>query len=343
MLKAILEGPGRFRVVEVPRPAPGPGEVLLKVRAVGICGSDLHIFREARIGGDPVDAGFTPGHECMAIVEAVGAGVDATLVGRRVAVDPSIPCGECRVCRKGWFNLCPAVRFLGSPPVAGVLGEFHVHPAAAVEPLPDGLSDDAGMMLEPLGVAAHAMAVGRVRAGRSAAVLGSGTIGLSCIMLLSRMGLAPIIATDVLDYRLEVAKELGASHTLNPTRDDVPAAVRELTGGQGADYVLECAGEVQTARQMAEAAAISGKLLVMGIPVEDQLAFRHSAARRRGLTIVMVRRCNVPLTELIERAVRDALPLDRLVSHHFTLEEVQAAFDIASNYADNSLKVVVSP
>ncbi len=343
MRRAVLEGPGRFRVVEADGPAPGPGEVLLRVRAVGICGSDLHIFREARIGGDPVGESFTPGHECMAVVEAAGEGVAAELVGRRVAVDPAIPCGSCPACRAGWGNLCPAVRFLGAPPVAGVLAELHAHPAAAVEPLPGELSDDAGMMLEPLGVAAHALRVGRVKAGRSAAVLGSGTIGLSCIMLLSRMGVSPIVATDVLDYRLEAARELGATHVLNPGRDAVSDAVRELTGGQGADYVLECAGEAGTARQMAEAAAIGGKLLVMGIPVEDRLAFRHSAARRKGLTIAMVRRCNVPLRELVALAVREELPLDRLVSHHFPLEEVQAAFETASEYADNALKVVVNP
>jgi len=347
MLKAVLEDAGRFAVRQDQKPVPGPGEALLKLLSVGICGSDLHLFREALIGGISIreaEGEFVPGHECSARVEAVGEGGDSSLVGRRVAVDPAMPCGECRVCRRGWENLCPAVRFLGCPPDNGVLQEYCCVPAKNLVPIPDAMDDDAGMVLEPLGVALHAMEVGSVKPGASALVLGSGCIGLCCTMLLARMGFSTVIATDVLDYRLEVAKDVGATRVLNPERDEVVAATTELTGGVGADYVFECAGQDQTQRQMAEAAAVGAKVLVLGVPEgPDELAFSHSAARRRGLSILMVRRCNVPLSDTLERALADELPLSRIVTHRFALQNVQDAFETVANYRDGVVKAVVRP
>ena len=326
---------------------PGPGEVLLRVQSVGICGSDMHLFREGAIGGIPIaEAGeaFTPGHECSARVEDAGEGVDRDLVGRTVAVDPSMPCGSCRACGRGWPNLCTSVRFLGCPPVQGVLCESFVHPAEGVVPLPEGVDVDWGMMLEPLGVAVHALEIGKVRGPAPAVVLGSGCIGLCCLMLLAEAGDAPLVVTDVLDYRLDLARELGATHTLNPLRDDVPASVEEITGGAGADFVLECAGQDQTQRQMAECAAVGGKVLVLGVPEGgDQLAFSHSGARRKGLSILMIRRCNVPLQRVLDRAVSAKLPLSRLVSHRFALNDVQAAFETAAGYLDGVVKAAVHP
>jgi L-iditol 2-dehydrogenase len=347
MRKAVLARAGVFEVRECERPSPAAGEVLLKVLSVGICGSDLHLFREAMIGGLSIEqAGeeFTPGHECSALVEAVGEGTDSSLVGRRVAVEPAVPCGQCRVCDRGWENLCPNVQFFGCPPDQGVFREYCCLPASNVVVLPDEVDDDAGMMLEPLGVAVHAMGVGSVKPGRSALVLGSGCIGLCCTMLLAKMGFSPLIATDVLDYRLEVARELGATHVLNPERDDVAAAAMELTGGEGPEYTFECAGDVQTQHQMVDAAAVGAKVLVLGVPEgKDELAFKHSEARRKGLSILMVRRCNVALPAVLERALRDELPLSRLVTHRFPLEEIQEAFNSVANYRDGVVKAVIRP
>ncbi|MHC4916684.1 MAG: zinc-dependent alcohol dehydrogenase [Planctomycetota bacterium] len=347
MLRAVLERAGSFRLVEAPESPPGPGEVLLGLRSVGICGSDMHLFREGAVGGIAIsEAGeaFTPGHECSASVLEVGEGVDPALAGRLVAVDPSMPCGKCRACGRGWPNLCTSVRFLGCPPVQGVLRERFVHPATGVTPLPESMDADSGMMLEPLGVAVHALEIGKVRGGLPVAVLGSGCIGLCCLMLLAEAGAEPLVATDVLDYRLELARELGATHTLNPDRDDVPARVAEITGGEGADFVLECAGADQTQRQMVECAAVGGRALVLGVPEgADQLAFSHSSARRKGLSVLMIRRCNVTLERVLERAVSAKLPLARLVTHKFPLEEVQTAFDTAAGYLDGVVKAAVHP
>jgi L-iditol 2-dehydrogenase len=235
------------------------------------------------------------------------------------------------------------VRFLGVPPDCGVFREFACVPAANVLALPDGLDNEAGMMLEPLGVALHAVSVGRVRRGASALVLGSGCIGLCCTLVLAKMGCAPLIATDVLDYRLEVARECGATHVLNPQREDVVAGAAALTAGEGPEYIFECAGQDQTQRQMVDAAAVGAKILVLGVPEgEDCLAFRHSSARRKGLSILMVRRCNLPLKQILDRAVADALPLARMVTHRYPLERIGEAFDVAANYRDGVVKAAIA-
>jgi len=348
MRQAILERAGKFRLAEAPKPSAGEGQVLLGVKAVGICGSDLHLFREGQIGDVPIErAGgrFIPGHECMGLVEAVGPGVDRQLLGARVAVDPIAACGHCELCLAGHQNLCPNMVFLGHPPTAGCLQEHLVLRADQVVPLPAALSDDAGVILEPLGVALHAIRVGRVRPAGSAAVLGSGPIGLSCIMLLARMGISPIIATDLLGPRLALARELGAAEAVNAAGADVVAAVRSLTGGRGVDYVLECAGALQTAEQAAETACVGGRILVLGIPPADQdrLAFKHSSARRKGLTVFMVRRSNRTIRDCIRWAGADRLPLDRLVTHHWPIEKVQEAFRTVSDYADGVVKGIINP
>jgi len=346
--QAVLEKAGRFRLAEAPRPAAAPGQVLLRVKAVGICGSDLHLFREGRIGDVPIERAegrFIPGHECMGVVEECGPGVDRGLAGARVAVDPMAHCGRCELCLKGHQNLCPDVIFLGHPPVPGCLQEFVTLRADQVAPLPAELSDDAGVILEPLGVALHAIRVGGLRPGATAAVLGSGPIGLCCTLLLSRMGISVVLATDLLDARLGLARELGARETLNASRDDAVAALRRLTSGRGVDYVLECAGAPEALAQTAELACVGGRVLVLGIPAadEDRVLFKHSSARRKGLSVFMIRRSNRTLSECIRWAMADRLPLDRLVSHHWPLDRVQEAFDAVAGRTGGVVKGIVNP
>jgi L-iditol 2-dehydrogenase len=348
MRQAVLEKAGRFRLTEAPRPAPGEGQVLLRVKAVGICGSDLHLFREGKIGDVPIERAegrFIPGHECMGVVEECGPGVDRKLVGARAAVDPMAPCGRCEICLKGDQNLCPQVIFLGHPPVAGCLQEYVVLRADQVTPLPAELGDDAGVILEPLGVALHTIRVGKIKPGGTAAVLGCGPIGLCCTMLLARMGVSTVLATDLLDERLDLAREFGARETVNAAKADPVAAVRRLTGGRGVDYVLECAGAASALEQTAEVACVGGRVLVLGIPAadEDRVFFKHSSARRKGLSIFMVRRSNQTLRECIRWALADRLPLDRLVTHHWKLDQVQQAFDAVAGHVGGVVKGIVNP
>ena len=346
MKQAVLTAPGKFEIEDAPTPAPGPGEALVRVCAVGVCGSDLHMFKEGAIGGITIaDAGgpFVPGHECMGVVDAVGAGADKSLVGRRVFVEPAINCRTCRWCKAGKPNVCPHHTFLGLPPQAGCLSELMTHPARLCEPLGDEIDDDTAVLLEPLAIAVHSIERVAPPAGAPVVVLGAGPVGLTHVLLLARDGADPLIVTDVLDYRLEIARRFGATHTFNPTRDDVEAEVAALTGGFGADFVFECAGEAETFAQMVEIAAPAGRVGVVGIPAEDRLAFKHSTARRKGLDVLMVRRANRTFERARARTLAEQLPLARLASHHWPLEAAQQAFETAAHYRDGVLKAIVNP
>jgi len=346
MKQVVLTAPGRMEVQEAPAPAPGAGEALVRVRAVGVCGSDLHMFKEGSIGGITIeDAGgpFVPGHECMGVVEDVGEGADRSLLGRRVFVEPAIPCGRCRWCLAGQPNVCPHHEFLGLPPRGGCLCEYIAHPAGLCEPLPEAVNDDAGVLLEPLAVAVHSLDRVGPAGGSAAVVLGVGPIGLAHVILLARGGAGPLIVTDLLDGRLELARKLGATHALNPTREDVVAAARDLTGGHGADFVFECAGQPETFGQMVEVAAPAGRVGVVGIPADDRLACKHSAARRKGLDLLMIRRANRTFARALVRTVSEKLPLARLATHHRALGETQKAYETAANYRDGVVKAIVNP
>ncbi len=346
MKQAVLTAPGRFEILEAPRPEPQAGEVLIRVRAVGVCGSDLHMFKEGQIGGIAIaDAGgpFVPGHECVGVVEAAGAGAEESLVGRRVFVEPQLNCARCRWCLAGRPNVCPHQRFLGLPPQGGCLAEYIAHPARLCEPLPEAIGDDAAVLLEPLAVAVHSLDRVAPAGGCPAVVLGTGPIGLTHVLLLARSGVAPLIATDLLDDRLAAARRLGATHTLNAGREDVEAAVADLTGGAGAEVVFECAGVPETFLQMAEVAAPGGAVGVVGIPADDRLAVRHSTARRKGLDLRMIRRANRTFARALARALHERLPLAELATHHWPLSGVQAAYETAAAYRDGVVKAIVNP
>ena len=346
MRQAILTAPANFEIADAPAPEPGAGEALVRVCAVGVCGSDLHMFKEGSIGGITIaDAGgpFVPGHECVGVVEDVGDAADGSLVGRRVFIEPAINCRTCRWCKSGKPNVCPHHTFLGLPPQQGCLCELMVHPARLCEPLPDEIDDDAAVLLEPLAIAVNSLDRVAPVEGGSVAVLGVGPIGLTHLMLLARAGAEPLIATDVLDYRLELAAKLGATHTFNPTRDDVVAEVSALTGGHGAEFIFECAGQPDTFAQMVEIAGPAGRVGVVGIPAADALAFKHSSARRKGLDILMIRRACLTFDRALDSALAHQLPLGQLASHHWPLGKSQQAFETAAYYRDGVIKAIINP
>ena len=346
MKRAILTGPGNFRIEEAPVPAPAAGEALVRIKAIGICGSDLHLFKEGMIGGIRIeDAGgpFMPGHECMGVVEDAGPGVDRALIGRRVFVEPANPCGKCRWCVAGQPNICPNVQFLGVPGVSGCMREYMAHPARLCEPMPDEISDDVAVLLEPLAIAVYSLDRVAPPPGTAAVVLGAGPIGLTHPLLLARGGISPLIVTDVLDYRLKIARDLGATHTFNPKRDNVIEAVLGLTGGYGADSVFECVGHQDTFAVMGELACPGGRVGVVGIPAVDLMAFKASGPRRKGLDLLMFRRANLTLRRALARTLHERLPLAPLATHHWPMEKSSEAFAVAAEYRDGIVKGIINP
>jgi L-iditol 2-dehydrogenase len=341
MKAARLYAPGDIRAEELPEPpAPGPGEVRLAITAVGICGSDLHYYREGGLGGLVPEEPLVLGHEFAARIEDVGPGVTLP-VGTRVAVEPGRSCGRCEMCVEGRPNLCPSILFCGSPPVDGALRERMIYPESLLFPLPDGVSDAEGAALEPLGIGLHALSLARLAPGGTAAVLGGGPIGLMLAMLCRVAGAAEVIVTEPVPHRREAALRVGATAGLDPSAEPAGAAIRRLTRGRGVDVAFEAAGAADTPTAAAEAVRPGGHLVLVGIPADDRLVLSHAVARRKGLTVRFARRMKHTYPRAIALVTSGAVDLRPLLSHHFSLTETARAFQIADTYADGALKVTI--
>jgi L-iditol 2-dehydrogenase len=346
MLAARLYGPSDLRIDDLPHPGPpGPGQALLRVTAVGICGSDLHTYQDARIGDTALQAPLTLGHEFAGVVEAVGAdALDGHFqplhVGARVAVDPAQPCGRCEMCEQGNPNLCWRLHFCGLYPDDGSLCQWMHVPAHTCFPVPDALDDAAAAMLEPLGVAIHAVDLARIRVANSVAILGAGPIGLLILQLARLSGADPIFVSDRLPWRLDVARRMGAV-PLNYDEVDPLRAVREATEGRGVDVAIEAAWADHSVQQAAEMARLGGRLVLVGIPGDDHLTLKHSTARRKGLTIRLSRRMQHSYPRAISLALRGAVDLHGLISHRLPLEQAPEAFALNVAYREQVVKVMI--
>ncbi|MCS6830753.1 MAG: alcohol dehydrogenase catalytic domain-containing protein [Armatimonadota bacterium] len=336
-----LTGIRQVACLPVDEPSPQPGDALVRVLQVGICGSDLHLFRDGAIGEAKASLPFVLGHEAMGVVEEVVSPEHSHLLGKRVAIEPAIPCLRCEFCLRGDLNLCPNHLFLGLPPKSGAMQEHIAHPAHLLEPVPDSLSDAEAVLLEPLAIALHAVDLGKVRTGASAAILGCGTIGLCVLMVLKQLGMYPLFCTDLLEYRLKLAQELGADETVNAARMDVVAEARRFTSGRGFDYVFECAGVDDTQWQTAQIASPGAKCLIVGTNPAGHVRLEGSAARRKGLSILMVRRSRLTLKRAMTLVVQGRIPLARLATHVFPTTQCQRAFDTAVEYRDGVVKAFV--
>jgi len=341
MRAAVLHGVRDIRLEDWPRPAPGPGEVLLEIASVGVCGSDVHYYVEGRIGDQVVTEPILMGHEFSARVAGLGAGVEGLETGQLVAVEPAIPCGVCEPCQHGHPNLCPDVRFCGTPPVDGVFAEYAVMPAENCFLLPEGFDLAEGAMLEPLGIAIHAVGLAHLKPGQTVAVLGAGPIGLLTAAVAQASGAGEVTVTEPLAYRRQLAMGYVADAALNPDEADVVAEVMRLTGGRGVDVAFEAAGAPETPDQAARLVRLGGQVVVIGIPVEDRMMMTASTARKKGLTIKLVRRMKHTYPRairMVQTGMVDVLPL---VTHTFPLERIAEAFEMAAGYEDGVIKAMI--
>jgi L-iditol 2-dehydrogenase len=327
---ARLHAIGDLRVGEEPKPAAGAGMSLVRVTAVGICGSDLHWWDEGAIGDATLAHPLVLGHE--------GAGViaEGPRRGERVAIDPAITCGTCRACRDGYANLCYRIRFAGHGETDGMMRELMAWPADLLHPLPDTVTDADGALLEPLGVAIHSMDLGHLPFAGTASVVGCGPIGLLLIGVLKSAGASSVLAVEPLAHRRAAASRYGADLVADPGAMDL----RELTGA-GVDVAFEAAGSDEAVRVAVESVRPGGRVVLAGIPGDDAIRFQASVARRKGLTIAMVRRMNHVYPRAISLAARGVVDLGALVSRRAGLGEVKEAFGEAARRT--GLKVLIEP
>ena len=335
MRAARLHGVGDLRVGAEPVPDPAAGMSLVQVTAVGICGSDLHWWDEGAIGDAKLTHPLVLGHE--------GAGViaDGPRRGERVAIDPAICCQTCRACRDGYRNLCYRILFAGHGETDGMMREFMSWPSDLLYPLPDAVSDADGALLEPLGVALHSVDLGHLPFGGTASVTGCGPIGLLLIGVLKAAGARSVLAIEPLAHRREAAVRYGADQVADPGAfAPGDGLMRDLTG-YGVDVAFEAAGTDQGVRLAVESARPGGRVVLAGIPGDDTISFRASTARRKGLTIALVRRMNEVYPRAISMAERAVVDLGALVSSRAGLGEAAGAFGGAAGRT--GLKVIIEP
>jgi L-iditol 2-dehydrogenase len=346
MLAARLHGPADLRLERVPHPGPPRRtQVLLRIRATGLCGSDLHSYREARIGDTQIKEPLILGHEFSAVVEEVGRDsldghFEPVESGTRVAVDPAQPCGRCELCEQGQPNLCRRLHFCGNYPDPGSLCQWLHMPARSCFPVPKALDDIEAALLEPLGVAVHAVDLARIRVANSLAILGAGPIGLLVLQVARLAGAEPIFITDQFPWRLRLAAKYGGL-PINCRQDDAVQRIRKETRGRGVDCAIEAAWGDRSVEQAVEMARLGGRVVLVGIPADDRLTMKASTARRKGLTILMSRRMRHGYPRAIQLARRGAVDLRGLVSHRFPLKRVVEAFRLNAAYKDKVVKVIV--
>ena len=324
-----LHATGDLRLHDEPVPNPDEGEELVHVKAVGVCGSDVHWFSEAGIGDAKLERPLVLGHEFAGVTEN----------GESVAVDPAIPCGECEFCERGHPNLCENIVFAGHGAQDGALREWMAWPKRQLFPIPDSLTSADGAMLEPLGVAIHAVNLGKLQAGMTVGVFGCGPIGLLTVQLARLSGASNIVATDLLPHRVEAAKSLGAQHAYLVENRLEMSQMRAATGGRGVDVAFEMAGEQDAVDDAFAAVIPGGKAILCGIPSNDETSFTASVARRKGLTIKMVRRMKHTYPRAIELVSKGLVDVRSLVTHRFSIEHAAEAFEVAQRR--EGLKIMI--
>ncbi len=324
-----LHGVGDLRYHDEPIPVVGAGEKLVRVKSVGVCGSDLHWFSGCGIGDAKLERPLVLGHEFAGELED----------GQRVAVDPAIPCGHCEPCLHGHPNLCLSIVFAGYGTQDGSMREWMAWNAQCLFPIPDSLTFEDGAMLEPLGVAIHAVDLAHLKAGMTVGVFGCGPIGLLIIQMAKVAGAAKIFATDKLPHRVEAAKALGADQAFLAGTNSEVEEIRAATKDRGLDVVFESAGTQDAVDTSFATAMMGGKVVLVGIPDEERTSFSASTARRKGLTIKMVRRMKHTYPRAIELVSKGLVDVRSIVTHRFSLDQAEEAYRVAERR--EGLKVIL--
>jgi L-iditol 2-dehydrogenase len=336
MKQVELSAPESVRLIEVPRPSPGPDELLIAVAQVGICGSDIHAYH----GKHPfIQLPVIPGHEFAGTVVEVGPDVRGFDPGQRVTVEPSLVCGQCYNCTHGRYNICEHLEVIGCQ-TTGAMADYVTTPAAKAFLLPDDVTWDQAALVEPLAVAVHAVRVAQVRAGANLLILGAGTIGLMALQAAKAMGAGDVIITDLLQDRLDLALQLGADKAVNPATSDLVPVLEETFGPQRADVIIECVGVAATARDAIGVARKGTRIVLAGV-FEEEVSVNLGLVQDRELelvgTLMYVKEDFATALELLRDGKVQA---DPLITHRFPLDQAAEAF-VAADSREDALKVLI--
>lgn len=332
-----LHGKRDLRFEQIPHPGrPGTGEVLVRIAAVGVCGSDVHTYVDGQIGDTRPESPVILGHEFAGFIEEVGPdcfdGEHHPLqAGALVAIDPAQSCGHCQHCERGNPNFCENLKFCGLWPDDGALCQYMRVPARTCFPLPPGTDPAIGAMLETFGIAIHTIDLSRIRVGSRVAVIGAGPVGL-CVAQQAKAAGAEVFITDLLPWRTKLAVKLGMQ--------DLNAHGADL---KSVDVAIECANAGPALQQAADLVRPGGTLVNVGISGDDRFALRHSSIRRKGLTIICVRRMKLTYPRAIRLWRNGQADLTSLISHRCPLAKTPEAFRMNAAYEEPVVKIIVEP
>ena len=342
MKAALLTAPGKFEIRQLPDPKiRSDTDVLIRVKTVGVCGSDMHYYTTGRVGSQVVKYPFIVGHEAAGVVEKVGNGVRHVKPGQRIAIEPAVSCGKCDQCKSGRANTCRKLRFLGAPQqLDGAQCEYIVMPQENCFPMPGTMTFEEATLCEPLAIAAYAVDISPLADGMSVAVLGVGPIGMSVFHVLRTTNVGSVFVTDKLEARLDAARKLEPKWAGNPNKVDVVKEISKIEPAQ-VDIVYECSGDPVAISQAVELLKPGGTLMIVGIPEVDEISFLIHELRRKEITIVNVRRQNHCTQKAIDLVASGKIKADSLVTHRFPLEETAKAFDLVANYREGVMKTMI--
>lgn len=332
MRAAVLESAGVVRLAERPVPEPEPDEILVQVTAVGVCGSDVHYYRDGRIGDFVVEGPLVLGHEVGGRVVAVGSGVDAARVGERVSIEPQRPCRVCSQCKAGRYNLCPQMRFYATPPVDGAFCDYVTIQADFAYPVPDSVSDDAAALMEPLSVGLWAAGKAGIGVGSRVLIAGAGPIGAVCAQVARAFGAAEVIVADPVPARRDAVRQLGATVAVDPARDDVT--------GLAVDAFIDASGAEPAVVAGIRAVRPGGSVVLVGMG-SDTVALPIPVIQTRELKLTGVFRYAGTWPAAVHLVSSGAVDLDALVTARFGLEQAEQA--LQADHDPAGLKAMVLP
>ncbi|MBL8907298.1 MAG: alcohol dehydrogenase catalytic domain-containing protein [Rhizobiales bacterium] len=338
MSKAVfIHGPHDVRVGPYQPPPPRNDTVMLKVAAVGLCGSDLHYYKDGGIGAAVIAKPFVPGHEFAGhlVNDEPALGLPR---GALVAVDPNRACGQCEYCLAGHANLCPKVEFIGAPPFDGAMTETIAVPSELVVPIPQGFTPLQAVMLEPLGVAIHAIDLAKPRLGESVALIGCGPIGLLILEVLKVAGAGDVFAIDPIETRRDFALKLGAKRAGSSVKDIV-----QWSNGAGYPLVIEATNSPDGFNDAVLAAKIGGRVVLVGIPDGNSYTLDAAQARRRGLKIKFSRRMGHVYPRAIDLVAQGKVDVVSMVTNEFALDDAPEAFRLHAEGAPGVIKSLIVP
>lgn len=337
MLQQVMTAPGVIEFRETPRPIAAEGQVLVRIMRIGICGSDIHVYH----GKHPFTRyPVTQGHEVSGRIEAVGSGVEGLSVGQKVTIEPQVCCGHCYPCTHGKYNLCEELKVMGFQ-TTGTASEYFTVDAAKVTPLPETMSYDEGAMIEPLAVTVHAAKRFPELKGARVAILGCGPIGILLMQSCKALGAASVLVTDVSDYRLSVARSVGADYAVNTGETDMEQALRDAFGSDKADVIYDCAGSDITMGQAIRCAR-KGSTIVL-VAVFSKLASVDLAVlndHELELNTSMMYR-HEDYVDAIRLVSEGKVQLRPLMSRHFAFPDYLKAYQYIDENREMTMKVII--